>query len=56
MDAFAFIGYRRPLDDRLVTQTITVYTDGACHGNPGPGGWGAPLRMLALSRPGLKAE
>jgi ribonuclease HI len=23
--------------------TITVYTDGACSGNPGPGGWGAVL-------------
>ena len=22
---------------------ITVYTDGACLGNPGPGGWGAIL-------------
>lgn len=22
---------------------ITVYTDGACSGNPGPGGWGAVL-------------
>ena len=22
---------------------ITVYTDGACSGNPGPGGWGAIL-------------
>tara|TARA_B100001123_G_scaffold435622_2_gene564502 strand:+ start:613 stop:1038 length:426 start_codon:yes stop_codon:yes gene_type:complete len=21
--------------------TITIYTDGACSGNPGPGGWGA---------------
>jgi ribonuclease HI len=21
--------------------TITIYTDGACKGNPGPGGWGA---------------
>ena len=20
--------------------TITIYTDGACKGNPGPGGWG----------------
>ena len=19
---------------------ITIYTDGGCHGNPGPGGWG----------------
>jgi ribonuclease HI len=24
--------------------TITIYTDGACRGNPGPGGWGALLR------------
>jgi ribonuclease HI len=23
--------------------TITIYTDGACKGNPGPGGWGAWL-------------
>ena len=25
-------------------KTITIYTDGACRGNPGPGGWGAILR------------
>jgi len=24
---------------------VTIYTDGACHGNPGPGGWGAILRF-----------
>lgn len=24
---------------------ITIYTDGACSGNPGPGGWGAILIM-----------
>ncbi len=24
--------------------TITIYTDGACKGNPGPGGWGAWLK------------
>ncbi len=23
---------------------VTVYTDGACSGNPGPGGWGAILK------------
>jgi ribonuclease HI len=23
---------------------ITIYTDGACKGNPGPGGWGAWLK------------
>ena len=24
---------------------VTIYTDGACKGNPGPGGWGAWLSM-----------
>lgn len=24
--------------------TIEIFTDGACRGNPGPGGWGAILR------------
>ena len=23
---------------------VVIYTDGACRGNPGPGGWGAVLR------------
>ena len=26
-------------------KTITLYTDGSCLGNPGPGGWGAVLRF-----------
>jgi len=26
-----------------LTRTIEIYTDGACRGNPGPGGWGALL-------------
>ncbi|PKR87656.1 ribonuclease HI [Pleomorphomonas diazotrophica] len=26
-----------------VGRRVTVYTDGACSGNPGPGGWGAIL-------------
>ena len=26
---------------------IEIFTDGACKGNPGPGGWGALLRMGA---------
>ena len=25
-------------------KTVEIYTDGACSGNPGPGGWGAILR------------
>ena len=24
-------------------EKVTIYTDGACSGNPGPGGWGAIL-------------
>ena len=26
-----------------MTPQVTIYTDGACNGNPGPGGWGAIL-------------
>ena len=26
-------------------KTVEIFTDGACSGNPGPGGWGALLRM-----------
>ena len=26
---------------------VQIYTDGACSGNPGPGGWGAILRYTA---------
>jgi ribonuclease HI len=26
-----------------LTATVEIYTDGACRGNPGPGGWGALL-------------
>ncbi len=27
-----------------VMTTVVIYTDGACKGNPGPGGWGVLLR------------
>ena len=29
---------------------VDIYTDGACSGNPGPGGWGALLRYGAVER------
>ena len=29
---------------------MTIYTDGACSGNPGPGGWGAVLRWRGRAR------
>ena len=28
-------------------KTVEIFTDGACKGNPGPGGWGVLLRMGA---------
>lgn len=31
-------------------QEVTIYTDGACKGNPGPGGWGAFLQSGAHER------
>ena len=30
-------------------KNVTIYTDGACSGNPGPGGWGAGLRWRPQS-------
>jgi ribonuclease HI len=27
-----------------VSEAVEIFTDGACSGNPGPGGWGAILR------------
>lgn len=27
-----------------MTESVEIFTDGACRGNPGPGGWGALLR------------
>jgi ribonuclease HI len=30
-----------------MTEPIEIFTDGACSGNPGPGGWGAILRTGA---------
>ncbi|TVR10594.1 MAG: ribonuclease HI [Salinarimonadaceae bacterium] len=29
---------------------VTIYTDGACKGNPGPGGWGALLIYNGVER------
>jgi ribonuclease HI len=31
----------------MTDSIITIYTDGSCKGNPGPGGWGAWLRWGA---------
>ncbi|HQU16436.1 MAG: ribonuclease HI [Chromatiales bacterium 21-64-14] len=29
---------------------VEIYTDGACRGNPGPGGWGALLRFRGTEK------
>ena len=31
-------------------KTVTIYTDGACSGNPGPGGWGAILSYNGVEK------
>ncbi|MDM7858726.1 ribonuclease HI [Thiopseudomonas acetoxidans] len=33
-----------------MTDVVEIYTDGACKGNPGPGGWGALLRYQGNER------
>ena len=33
-----------------MTPHVMIFTDGACSGNPGPGGWGAILQFGAKSR------
>ncbi|MEB3701454.1 Ribonuclease HI [Candidatus Bealeia paramacronuclearis] len=32
------------------TDVVEIYTDGACRGNPGPGGWGALLRYKGVEK------
>lgn len=31
-------------------KTVTIYSDGACSGNPGPGGWGAILEYNGVEK------
>ena len=33
-----------------MTPDVVIYTDGACSGNPGPGGWGAVMTAGAHTR------
>jgi ribonuclease HI len=37
-------------------KTVEIHTDGACLGNPGPGGWAALLRYKGLEREVAGAE
>ena len=31
-------------------KTVIIYTDGACRGNPGPGGWGVLIKYGEISK------
>ena|SRR5665213_1663510 len=35
---------------KSMSERVTIYTDGACSGNPGPGGWGAVLLFREFAR------
>lgn len=41
-----------------MTDAVDIFTDGACSGNPGPGGWGAILRYGTVEKElsGFEAE
>jgi len=39
-----------PLRDARAEDVVDIYTDGACSGNPGPGGWGAILRWRGVEK------
>ena len=34
----------------MAAEVVEIFTDGACSGNPGPGGWGAILRYKGRER------
>ena len=38
------VRYVAGVADQGTERAVDIYTDGACSGNPGPGGWGAVLR------------
>ena len=45
VDTILAVRYTYPIVNR-----VTIHTDGACSGNPGPGGWGAILVSGALRK------
>jgi ribonuclease HI len=40
----------------MSSNIVEIFTDGACKGNPGPGGWGAILRYGGVTRELYGAE
>jgi ribonuclease HI len=43
-------GTGRIFSDDKAKGTVAIWTDGACSGNPGPGGWGAILRYAGTEK------
>lgn len=39
-----------------MTDSVTIYTDGACRGNPGPGGWGVYWRYAGKEKTAKGSE
>ena len=39
----AWPNLQQEFPEYALTKTVEIYTDGACRGNPGPGGWGVVL-------------
>lgn len=37
-------------DEQRIDDKVVVFTDGACSGNPGPGGWGAILTFRGIEK------
>jgi len=38
------------MERKAMTQKVEIFTDGACKGNPGPGGWGVILRYQNIEK------
>ena len=36
------------------SETVEIYTDGACSGNPGPGGWAAVLLYKGIKKRNIR--
>ena len=43
MGTFEIFMFRSERDKQMAMKKVEIYTDGACSGNPGPGGWAAIL-------------
>ena len=44
------------LEKIAMNNVVIIYTDGACRGNPGPGGWGAILDYKGIEKELYGAE